>query len=418
MSNILKLPPVTIAVILLFLNFAIEGCGSKAAQKSIQNPTDRASVVKKVNRSLTINGGPQGMHDVPVAVEWDGTVPACLESDDVVKPVQAEKTRDGNFLWIMADVAANESQEFTPSQKTNCTNSAFLWEKIDENRSRLLIDKKPVIEYVYPDFDIKRADQTMRPFHHVYAPDGSQLITKGVGGKYSHHRGIFYGYRNMRYDDRDVSTWANFGEEPNNFESTEHVSFLQEWTGPVFGGHKVAVEWRNEDGEEIADEKRTIRVYRRSESELLIDVESVLSSRVGKIVLDGDLQHAGLQFRASQYVADHPEYSRYFRPKEWSDYPADEELNFTEKRLDEPWNAFQFVVEGKPYTVGYFSHPGNPPGGQMSERLYGRFGEFIPGVIIDEDNPLRLQYRFLVISGHEVDRRRLEKEYKVFTLSP
>ncbi|MDX1639949.1 MAG: DUF6807 family protein, partial [Balneolaceae bacterium] len=276
----------------------------------------------------------------------------------------------------------------------------------------------PAVEYVYPDFNIKKAEETMRPFHHIYDPDGSQLITKGPGGRYSHHRGIFYGYRNIRFNGKDVSSWANFGEEPDNLESTQHTRFLREWTGPVFGGHEVAIDWRDQEGNVFARETRTVRVYPRLDGELMIDVESVLSSLVGPIELGGDLQHAGLQFRAAQFVADHPQYSRYIRPEEWSDYPADEELNDTENRLDEPWNAFSFVVNGKRYTVGYFSHPRNPAGGQMSERLYGRFGEFIPGVVIDEGKPLHLRYRFLVGGGDEIDRERMEREYRAYTLTP
>ena len=403
-------------VTILLLIFAINGCGSKAAQKKAQNASDHASV-RKVDGSIIVTGGPHGLNKVPVAVEWDETIPACVESDGVVKPTQVEKTSDSRLLWFMAEVPAKESRKYVPSQQSNCPSTAFLWGKIALNRSRLIVNDQPAIEYVYPDFAINRAEQTMKPFHHIYAPDGSQLITKGAGGKYSHHRGIFYGYKSMRYEDGDVNTWDNFGENPDNVERTEHVRFLQEWTGPVFGGHKVAIEWRNEDAKVIADEERTIRVYRRIDNELRIDVKSVLSSRVGSIALEGDLQHAGLQFRASQYVAEHPESSKYLRPEEWSDYPADKEMNFTEKRLDEPWNAFQFEVDGKPYTVGYFSHPDNPPGGQMSERLYGRFGEFIPGIVIDKDQPLYLKYRFLIISGHEVDRTKLENEYIAYTLS-
>lgn len=412
--KVLSLIPITVAC-MLFLIFSLAGCGSRIDKSNKQNQTDRVMVTKG-NSSITVTGGTYGLNGILVAVEWDEAVPSCMESNGVVRPTQQEQTEDGHtLLWILAEVSSGESQVYVPSQQTDCSSSTFRWEKIGSDRSRLLIDGLPAIDYVYPVFDVRRAEQTMKPFHHVYAPDGSQLITKGVGGRYSHHRGIFYGYRNIRYDGEEINTWANDGD---NLEGTQHVRFIQEWTGTVFGGHKVAIEWRDGDGEVFAEEEREVRVYRRTDGEMMIDVESVLSSLVGPVELDGDLQHAGLQFRAAQYVADHPEHSRYLRPEKWSDYPADEELNETERRLDDPWNTFHFVVEGKPYTVGYFSHPQNPPGGQMSERLYGRFGEFIPGMVIDEGKPLRLQYRFLIASGHEIDRERMEKEYEAYTLIP
>jgi hypothetical protein len=51
----------------------------------------------------------------------------------------------------------------------------------------------------------------------------------------------------------------------------------------------------------------------------------------------------------------------------------------------------------------------------MSERLYGRFGEFIPGIVLHEDETLTLRYRLLITSGHEIDRERMEQEYALYS---
>lgn len=395
----------------MFFISLLAGCGSRTDKRNDQGQANQVMVTKG-NSSIIVTAGAQDLNGMPVAVEWDEAIPACMESSGVVTPAQEQQTEDGgSLLWILAEASAGEIWVYVPSEQTDCPSSTFLWEEVGSDRSRLLIDGLPAIEYVYPEFDSSRAEQTMKPFHHVYAPDGSQLITKGVGGRYSHHRGIFYGYRNIRYNGDTLSTWGSGGR-------TEHVRIVQEWAGPVFGGHELVIEWKDEEGENFAEEVRKVRVYRRPGGELLIDVKSVLTSLVGPVELDGDPQHGGLQFRVAQYVADHLEQSRYLRTEEWSDYPPDEELNDTEQRLDDPWNAFQFVVEGEPYTVGYFSHPQNPPGGLMSERLYGRFGEFIPGLVIDEGEPLTLRYRFLITSGHELDRDRMEREYAVYAMSP
>ncbi|MEX0995306.1 MAG: DUF6807 family protein [Balneolaceae bacterium] len=412
-----ELPSILIITItgstLLILFLA--GCSSEMDNRNEQNQADPVRVTKS-NSSMRVTAGDHNLKVTPFAIEWEDAIPSCMESNGLVVPAQAEQTEDGRtLLWILTEVPAGVRRVYVPSQQTNCSSSTFRWEKVGSERSRLQIDGLPAIEYVHPVFDPDRAEETMKPYHHVYAPDGSQLITKGgTDGLYPHHRGIFYGYRNIHVQEDTVNTWAS----GNDLESTQHVRFLNEWTGPVFGGHEVAIDWRDGDGMVFADERRKVRVYRRPDGEMLIDVESVLSTRVGPVELGGDLQHAGLQFRAAQYVADHPEYSRYLRPEQWSDIPSDEEYNDTEQRLDDPWNAFRFVVEGDPYTVGYFSHPQNPSGGQMSERLYGRFGEFSPGVIIDEGEPLHLHYRFLIVRGHEIGRERMEGEYAAYTAIP
>lgn len=371
----------------------------------------KAPLVAINNNSVTVTAGIYDLNATPVAVDWEGAIPTCMESNGELIATQQEEAEDGrSLLWIMAEASAGESREYIPSERADCSSSTFEWEAVSSDVSRLLIDDLPAVEYVHPVFDSKRARETMKPFHHVYAPDGSRLITKGVGGNHSHHRGIFYGYNDINFGDKNVSTW---GSGPR---SNEHARLSSEWSGPVFGGHEVVIDWVDEDGEDFAEEARKLRVYRRPGGEMVIDVESELTSKVGPVELGGDHHHGGLQFRAAQYVYDHSDLSQFLRPEEWSDFPVNEEMNDEEWFKDVSWNAFQFVVDGEPYTVGYFSHPQNPQGGQMSERLYGRFGEFVPGQVIDEGESLTLRYRFLISSGHEVDRERMKKEYSAYTV--
>jgi hypothetical protein len=374
---------------------------------------DHAAAINQ-NGSIVVSAGEYDLQQSPMSVAWDGPAPACLESNGERTPVQFEESEGGHtVLWFSAEVPAGEIKTFHPTDQEDCAGPAFLWESGDDASYRLSIDGVPGIEYHFPEFDMENYEETMKPFHHVFAPDGSRLITKGIGGTYTHHRGIFYGYNHVRIgeDGESMNLWS---AREDRGEVTQHRDFLREWTGPVFGGHEIEIEWKDTDGEVFAEEIRQIKVFRRSNGELLIDVKSDLTSRVNELQLDGDLHHAGIQFRASQYVDDHPEHSRFLRPEGWEDYPADEEIDDPENYTDLSWNAFQFMVEGEPYTVGYFSHPGNPSGGEMSERLYGRFGEFIPGMELDEGETLTLRYRFLIISGHEIDRERMEQEYSVY----
>jgi len=72
------------------------------------------------------------------------------------------------------------------------------------------------------------------------------------------------------------------------------------------------------------------------------------------------------------------------------------------------------MIEGAPYTVGYFSHPQNTEGGQMSERLYGRFGEYIPNITLDRGESHILKYRLIIADGHRLGRNRMEQEYSAY----
>src|SRR5690625_7325293 len=105
-----------------------------------------------------------------------------------------------------------------------------------------------------------------------------------------------------------------------------------------------------------------------------MEMNSKLTALYEFVDLKINLQHAGNQFRAAQYVADNSETTRFIRPADWSDYPEDEELDET-RWENLPWNGMHFMIENNPYTVVYMSHPSNPDNSQMSERKYVRFGE-------------------------------------------
>ena len=62
-----------------------------------------------------------------------------------------------------------------------------------------LRDGKPLVRYMYA-FDDSSEDarhQTYKPYHHVFDPAGENTITKGPGGQYTHHRGIFIGFARL-----------------------------------------------------------------------------------------------------------------------------------------------------------------------------------------------------------------------------
>jgi hypothetical protein len=59
------------------------------------------------------------------------------------------------------------------------------------------------------------------------------------------------------------------------------------------------------------------------------------------------------------------------------------------------------------------SHPSNPENAEMSERLYGRFGEFFPYRLTVEDS-LTVKYRFWVTEGKVPSLERIDLRYHAF----
>lgn len=334
----------------------------------------------------------------------------CMISGDRVLPAQTEELENGSLrLWWPATQGQGTSARYELTSGRECDAPHFSWSESDHRSAQLLYNGKPVISYEYPVYDPEDVESSKKPFHHVYSPDGTQKITKGPGGLYSHHRGIFLGYNHIFVNDgeRQIDIW-----HAQDGERSEHQSVLGTTEGPVTGGHAVSIEWKDFDWNTFIEEKRNLRVFKLSDESLMIDVHSELTSLVDKVVLDGDRHHAGLQFRASQHVADNSEATRFIRPEGWSDMPAGSELG-DENSYDFPWNAMHFSLEGQAFTVAYLSHPDNPGGAEMSERLYGRFGEFFP-YELERNETLEMKYRFLITAG-ELSRQDIQKHYDMWT---
>lgn len=171
----------------------------------------------------------------------------------------------------------------------------------------------------------------------------------------------------------------------------------------------MRINWNDRQGEPFIEEYRTVRVFHQPEDKLLVEFESRLETLRGPIRLEGDRQHAGVQFRAAQAVAENQEATRYLRPEGWADLPPTEEVN-DDEHVDLPWNAIQYPLGNQQYTVAYLTDPGNPEGATFSERLYGRFGEYFP-YELTEDNPLNVRYRWLVHADGEITRNNIAQYY-------
>ncbi|MEX0684940.1 MAG: DUF6807 family protein [Balneolales bacterium] len=347
--------------------------------------------------------------DLPNTNYEDNTV-VCLQVGEKLVPGQIERINESTSrLWFIAEQKAGTSTTYSLSDSQQCSNESYSWKQADNISTQLVLNDQPVISYEYPVYDRDNYSATKKPFHQVYDPLGNGLITKGLGGLYPHHRGIYFGYNHVYVgeSDKQIDIW-----HARDGERSEHSGFVKEFSGPVMGGHIVSIEWKDHDGVPFIEETREIRVFKQPNGESLIDFKSTLRALDKPVTLGGDRQHAGVQFRAAQEVVENAESTRFIRPSDWSHVDPTTEIE-EEDMMNLPWNAMHFQIEDRPYTVAYISHPDNPDNAEMSERRYGRFGEFIKHELT-KDDPFQLSYRFWIKSGQVPDSDVLDLKNKAY----
>ncbi len=369
------------------------------------------------DRSILIEAGPHGRYAAPVFIDLNSSaIPATqqvyIATEGGIEPTQIEPLDDGRsrLWWIVSDLPAGQSRRAVIRFAKTASwekDEQFAWKdsSADREKSReLLLGDRPVLRYVYTPFDPQDIENTKKPYHHVFDPTGQKLITKGLGGLYPHHRGIYFGYNKCRIGDEVYDTWhAAKGEHE------QHVEFVREFAGPVFGGHVVRIHWNDRAGKPFIEETRRVLAFRQPAGQVLIEFSTMLRALNEPVDLGGDRQHAGVQFRAAQTVAENQKATRYLRPERWAALATDKEYNDPDFK-DLPWNALQYPLDEHMYTVAYLSDPANPEPAEFSERLYGRFGEFIPWKL-DKDHPLSLRYRWW-ITTNPVIREQIERAYQ------
>jgi len=336
-------------------------------------------------------------------------------SDDAGGELPAQLTPPGlvNASFDRPGLVARELHFILPSLKRGASlrltavlsdkpllGDGFAWKHVEGEHAELSLGSRPVLRYMCKPLDSstpEARDETYKVYHHLYNPAGTRFATKGPGGKYPHHRGLFYGFNRINYGDVPrVDLW---GCRPGAHQS--HQEFSSEQSGPVLGRHTVKVGWHGPDDKLFASETREMTVYNVPEGQL-VEFASLLSSTVGKVKLDGDPQHAGFQFRAAQEVADGDQKLTYYLRPDGQGEPG-ETRNWTSKNPDPvtanlPWNAMSFVIEQDRYTAVYLDHPTNPKEARYSERTYGRFGSYFE-FELDEEKDLQTNYRVWLQDG-------------------
>jgi hypothetical protein len=314
-----------------------------------------------------------------------------------VAPSPLQGSGRPEVVFIVAELKSGRTETFKalPADSPRPTGT-FAWERATEGQMELSFERRAVLRYMHQALDesSKEArDRTNKVFHHLYDPAGTRFVTNGAGGRYPHHRGIFYGWNQVTYGaGKRIDVWHC----PKGHQS--HQGFLATEQGPVLGRHRVQVGWHGEGKELFASEERELSAY-HVPGGILVEFASRLVPVISPIKLDGDPQHAGFHFRADNEVNDKTAKQTVFvrpdgagKPGETRNWPAQK------GHANLPWNAMSFVLGDKRYTVAYLDHPQNPKESRYSERDYGRFGSYFE-YTLEAGKTLDVRYRLWLQEG-------------------
>jgi hypothetical protein len=247
----------------------------------------------------------------------------------------------------------------------------------------VLLDGKVAARYMYA-YDKARLNETYKPYLHVFDAKGEKPITQGAGGKqFPHHRGIFIGWNKITHGGKSYDRWHMTKGE------IVHQRFTEQNADNDSATVTSLTHWNDAAGQPILVEERTMRFKRGpAPARLIIDFTSKLTAPNGDVTLDGDPEHAGIQYRpAGDVVAKE---TTYVFPREKADAAKD---------LDYPWVGMTYTLGGNRHSVVHMNHPTNPKGTRYSAyRDYGRFGAFPKGQVT-KDVPFEVTYRFLIADG-------------------
>jgi hypothetical protein len=324
----------------------------------------------------------------------------------VVPPDLLNSDEKPQLQFIVPSIQAGESVTGTVTQNVKPQEKNFHFEaKKGEYLDLMYGDRKVLrsINMPHDPTDKKTHELTFKPFHHVFDPaTGTVLLTNGAGlasdkaNLFPHHRGVFMGWMKVTYGaNKTADVWHG-----RNGEFTEYVKTVSTEAGPDVGRERAQINWHGKDGLLFAEETREVEAF-ATPGGTLIEFASLITTKMPKVTLDGDPQHAGFHFRAAMETAkQHAKETYYLRPdgKDEKGKTRNWEPKSKKGPVNLPWDAMSFLVGEKRYTVVYLDRPENPKEARFSERDYGRFGSYFVYDITPK-TPLKVKYRLWVQEG-------------------
>lgn len=238
-------------------------------------------------------------------------------------------------------------------------------------------------EFAHDASSAARRNETYKPFLHLFDETGRTPITKGPGGEYTHHRGIFIGWMKILHDGKTYDRWTMQGGE-------QIVLADPEWTsGPASASIAATIAWNDGAGRPLLRERRELVFHRApAPAHVVVDVTSHLESAQGELRLDGDPEHGGVHFRAASEVD---------RKNVLYTFPG---AGAVARRLRDPaWIAMTFPLGERTFSVVQINHPANPKDSRVSAyRDYARMGYF-PTTVLRPGERVTVSYRFVACAG-------------------
>jgi len=266
----------------------------------------------------------------------------------------------------------------------------------------ILLDGKIAARYMYAhDTSTKdRLVETYKPYLHIFDAQGKAPITKGTGGVFPHHRGIFIGFNKITFNGKPYDRWHMKGGE------IVHEKFTVQKAGADEATITSQANWNSDAGQPpIMVEERTM-TFRRAPTpgRILVDYTSVLAAPNGAVKLQPDPEHSGVQYRPAAELDTKK--TLYVFPKENAD---------ARKDVDLPWVGETYTLHDNQYSVVEMNHPQNPKGIKYSAyRDYGRFGAFLDTTTIAQGQSLTLKFRFLIADGAMPETGMIQKCWDEF----
>src|SRR5262245_39106582 len=301
----------------------------------------RAQEKKADTLTITVSGGKHDLRNVPVTValsvpksaaeattfqvtrkdergflETQVSAPGLI-TESVPPADKSLVRRDLHFLLPELNAGETVTLSCVLGQPAHFRNPTyFYWQKSTKEHTdlewiELDIRRRPVLRYMHRPYDDSTPENrnlSYKVFHHLYDPAGKRLVTNGGHTNegvtdpkkllYPHHRGLQMGWNKCTYGGgKKADTWHCQKDDHQS-----HEGIVRAEAGPIFGRHRILVDWHGPGKETFAKEERELTAYALPGG-TLIEFAARVKTTGGKVKLDGDPQHAGFQFRAHNDVA-------------------------------------------------------------------------------------------------------------------
>ncbi|MBC8245453.1 MAG: PmoA family protein [Verrucomicrobia bacterium] len=255
----------------------------------------------------------------------------------------------------------------------------------------VLQDGKALARLVHGDGQIK-------PFLHIFGSGGELVTNPGLdkegkaAGLFPHHRGIFIGWNKISSELGNYDMWHKGGTGEGRYDIVKFENTTTKNSASIVAHIKWRATKKDATGSDVMlTERRTFKVSRPGGRQTQVDASFELKA-VRDISLAGDLQHAGVHFRAHTEVATRKAETSYL----WEPSNAVGKGRVIDDHHQ--WARLLFPIGKRWYTAQEMNAPANGVK-ELSWRDYGRFGYFLPKQL-KKGEPFNLKFRFAI---EEVD---------------